>query len=219
MPADDKKTFVIELEKPFGLVLDALGKPSSNVPFIMPARLAATDPNEQVKEPIGSGPFKFSKDEWQPGNHVVYVRNPDYVPRKEKPSGAAGGKHASGPGGVALHPGRRHGRERARGRRSRLLGDPVRRLRPAAGEEPHHHRLPPRSGRPHGLLAPITCIRRSTTRRRGRRCSTVDQKNYLQAVIGQAKYYKTCPGIFMCGVPYETTAGAPKRTSTAPASC
>src|SRR5215469_9473758 len=41
--ASDKKTFVLELREPFGLVLDALGKPSSNVPFIMPARLAATD--------------------------------------------------------------------------------------------------------------------------------------------------------------------------------
>src|SRR5205085_3288183 len=90
----DKKSFVIELETPFGLVLDALGRPSASPSFIMPARLAATDPNDQVKEVIGSGPFKFSKDEWQPGNRVVYVRNPDYVPRSEKPSGAAGGKRA-----------------------------------------------------------------------------------------------------------------------------
>jgi len=35
--ATDKKTFVLELKEPFGAVLDALGKPSSNVPFIMPA--------------------------------------------------------------------------------------------------------------------------------------------------------------------------------------
>src|SRR5207245_8969620 len=39
----------------------------------------------------------------------------------------------------------------------------------------------------------------------------VDQKNYLQAVIGNEKYYKTCPSVFMCGgLPYETAAGAPK---------
>src|SRR3989454_11225871 len=67
----DKKTFVIELETPFGLVLDALGRPSASPSFFMPARLAATDPNDQVKDVIGSGPFKFSKDEWQPGNRVV----------------------------------------------------------------------------------------------------------------------------------------------------
>src|SRR5262245_56756284 len=91
VPAD-KKTFRLELAQPFGLVLEALGKPSSNVPFIMPARIAATPDSEQIKEIVGSGPFRFVKDEWQPGNQVVYVRNPDYVPRSDAPSGSTGGK-------------------------------------------------------------------------------------------------------------------------------
>src|SRR5437867_3576027 len=90
--AQDKKTFTLELAQPFGLVLEALGKPSSNVPFVMPARIAATPDSEQIKETIGSGPFRFVKDEWQPGNQVVYVRNPDYVPRNDAPSGSTGGK-------------------------------------------------------------------------------------------------------------------------------
>src|SRR6266540_3367467 len=88
----DKKTFTLELAQPFGPVLDALGKPSSNVPFVMPARIAATPDSEQIKEFVGSGPFRFVKDEWQPGNQVVYVRNPDYVPRSDVPSGSTGGK-------------------------------------------------------------------------------------------------------------------------------
>ena len=88
----DKKTFVLELGAPFGPVLDALGKTGGNVPFMMPARIAATPPDEQIKEIIGSGPFKFARDEWQPGEQVVYVRNPDYVPRDEAPSGSTGGK-------------------------------------------------------------------------------------------------------------------------------
>src|SRR5205814_7186640 len=88
----DKKTFTLELAQPFGPVLDALGKPSSNVPFIMPARIASTPDSEQIKEFVGSGPFRFVKDEWQPGNQVVYVRNPDYVPRTDGPSGSAGAK-------------------------------------------------------------------------------------------------------------------------------
>ena len=58
----------------------------------MPARIAATPPDEQIKEIIGSGPFKFARDEWQPGEQVVYVRNPDYIPRDEAPSGSTGGK-------------------------------------------------------------------------------------------------------------------------------
>ena len=41
--ADDDKTFAIKLKAPFPLILDALGKLSSNVPFMMPERLAKTD--------------------------------------------------------------------------------------------------------------------------------------------------------------------------------
>src|SRR2546427_5879697 len=88
----DKKTFTLELSERFGPVLDALGKPSSNVPFMMPARIASTSPEDQITETVGSGPFKFARDEWQPGKQVVYVRNPDYIPRDETPSGSTGGK-------------------------------------------------------------------------------------------------------------------------------
>src|SRR5262249_59771728 len=86
----DKKTFTLELAEPFGPVLDALGKPSSYVPFMMPARIAATSPDDQIKEIVGSGPFKFAKDEWQPGTQAVYVRNPDYVSCHESPGGSTG---------------------------------------------------------------------------------------------------------------------------------
>src|SRR6266576_815027 len=79
----DKKTFTLELSERFGPVLDALGKPSSNVPFMMPARIASTPPEEQIKEIVGSGPFKFARDEWQPGEQVVYLRNADYIPRDD----------------------------------------------------------------------------------------------------------------------------------------
>jgi len=88
----DKKTFTLELGERFGPVLDALGKPSGNVPFMMPARIASTPPEEQIKEVVGSGPFKFAKDEWQQGQQVVYRSNSDYIPRDEPPSGSTGGK-------------------------------------------------------------------------------------------------------------------------------
>lgn len=90
--AVNDKTFRLKLKKPFAYVLEAMGKPSSNVPFIMPERLAKTDAFTQVTDPTGSGPFKMVKAEWVPGNKVVYVKNTDYVPRKEAPSWAAGGK-------------------------------------------------------------------------------------------------------------------------------
>jgi peptide/nickel transport system substrate-binding protein len=90
--AVNDKTFQLKLKKPFPLVLDALGKPSSNVPFIMPERIAKTDAFKNIEDPTGSGPFKMIKAEWVPGNKVVYVKNTDYVPRKEPPSWASGGK-------------------------------------------------------------------------------------------------------------------------------
>src|SRR5580658_5363816 len=92
--ADDDKSFTIALKAPFPLMLNALGKLSSNVPFMMPERLAKTDPFQQIPEAIGSGPFKFVKEEWVPGSKAVFVKNTDYVPRQEPPSFAAGGKVA-----------------------------------------------------------------------------------------------------------------------------
>ena len=88
----DAKTFQLVLKGPFGLVLEALGKPSSTVPFMMPKRVADTDPFKQIDDYIGSGPFIFKKDEWKPGEKVVYLRNAKYKPRAEPPSRLAGGK-------------------------------------------------------------------------------------------------------------------------------
>ncbi|MDF1585568.1 ABC transporter substrate-binding protein [Marinimicrococcus flavescens] len=88
----DDKTFKMILKAPYGLVLDTLGKTGTNVPIIMRAEDAATNPNEQITSAIGSGPFKMLKDEWVPGSKAVYVKNEDYVPRDEPPSGFAGRK-------------------------------------------------------------------------------------------------------------------------------
>jgi peptide/nickel transport system substrate-binding protein len=88
----DEYRFEIRLKRPFPLLLAALGKVSGTVPFIMPERLASTPADKQVTEMVGSGPFIFAKEEFQPGHKVVYRRNPDYVARSEPPSGPAGGK-------------------------------------------------------------------------------------------------------------------------------
>lgn len=87
--------FVLRLARPFGGVIEALGKPSVHVPFIMPARIAAaTPPTQQVREIMGSGPFVFLRDEWIPGERAFFRRNARYVPRQEPPDGLAGGKVA-----------------------------------------------------------------------------------------------------------------------------
>src|SRR6202165_5970797 len=92
LEASDAKTITLKLKEPYGLVLDSIGKPSSYVPFMMPKRLAETPPGQQIKEQIGSGPFKFVASEFQPGVKSVYEKNTDYVPRKEPASWTAGGK-------------------------------------------------------------------------------------------------------------------------------
>jgi peptide/nickel transport system substrate-binding protein len=88
----DADSFRIVLKQPWGMVADALGKPSSNVPFIMPARIAAAPADKQITEPIGSGPFIMRGDLWLHGSKIVYDRNPRYVPRAEPANGLSGGK-------------------------------------------------------------------------------------------------------------------------------
>lgn len=91
--AVDAKTFRMTFKEPFGMVLDALAKPSGSPAFIMPKRVADTPADKQIDEYVGSGPYVFKKDEFRPGEKVVYLKNAAYVPRSEAPSGMAGGKH------------------------------------------------------------------------------------------------------------------------------
>jgi len=72
------------------LLPDALAEPYCS---IMPERLAETTAFEQVKEAVGSGPFKFVAAERVPGQRVVFEKNPDYAPRASgKPSFTAARK-------------------------------------------------------------------------------------------------------------------------------
>ena len=88
-PVDDK-TFVMVLKEPYGLVLESLGKSQSSIAAIMREKDALTDPQQQVKESVGSGPYVFAKDQWVPGSKAVYLKNKDYVARTEPPSSFAG---------------------------------------------------------------------------------------------------------------------------------
>ena len=93
LDAADPKTFKLVLKQPFPLLLDVLGKPNAPLPVMMPARLAATPADQRIGDPVGSGPFRFLKDQWRPGSAMVFERNPAYVPRKEAPDFLAGGKN------------------------------------------------------------------------------------------------------------------------------
>ena len=206
----DRKTFTLELSERFGPVLEALGKPSSNVPFIMPARIAATSADDQVKEVVGSGPFKFAKDEWQPGNQVVYVKNPDYVPRNEAPSGSAGGKqvrldkviwrwmpdHATAAAALAagevdwweIPPLDLIPRIEQNSALVTFLPDP---LGTQGWLRPNHLHPPFNNKKARQALVHM-----------------MNQEMYLQAAIGVSKYYRPCHSVFACNGPYASQAGA-----------
>jgi peptide/nickel transport system substrate-binding protein len=92
LEAVDDRTFRFKLNKPYPKMLFALGKSSTPSLFIMPERIAATDPFKQISEYVGSGPMRFKKDEWVPGAKAVFEKFTDYVPRSEKASWLSGGK-------------------------------------------------------------------------------------------------------------------------------
>src|SRR5258707_2383025 len=92
LTAVDDKTFKWVLKQPYPKMLLALGKNNTPCAFIMPERIAKTDPFKQIAEYTGSGPMKFARSEWVPGAKAVFEKFTDYVPRQEKASWLAGGK-------------------------------------------------------------------------------------------------------------------------------
>jgi peptide/nickel transport system substrate-binding protein len=80
------------LKRPFAHLPDALGHFNSVNCFIMPERVAATDPRKPITDTVGSGPFKYVAGERQVGGQVVYEKNKDYVPRDEPADYTSGGK-------------------------------------------------------------------------------------------------------------------------------
>jgi peptide/nickel transport system substrate-binding protein len=206
----DATSFELVLAEPFRLVLEALGRPSSYVPFIMPARIAATPEHESIKEFVGSGPFRLA--EWIPGTRTVYLRNHDYIPRSDAPSGAAGGKHAL----MTKITWSFDGDPDSLG--ARLL----------EGKIDWCERLPARllstvRGYPHatvvvldrhgfqGWLLP-NHLHAPFNHRKARQAlvAMMDQERYLRGIFGDAGSAGPCPSVFPCGGPGEPTVAAPQ---------
>jgi peptide/nickel transport system substrate-binding protein len=92
--AADDRTIRITLKKPFPLLIAALAAPNGNA-FMMPERLASTDPFKAITEAVGSGPFRFLKDEFVAGSSAAWEKFDGYVPRQEPPEWTSGGKVAN----------------------------------------------------------------------------------------------------------------------------
>jgi peptide/nickel transport system substrate-binding protein len=87
--ATGDRSFELRINKPFAHLAFAMG---SSALHIMPERIAVPDVSRGIREAIGSGPYRFLADEWDSGAHVAYARNEKYMPRKEAPDVLAGGK-------------------------------------------------------------------------------------------------------------------------------
>ena len=90
--AVDDRTFRWSLKKPYPKMLLALAKIGTPCCFVMPARIAATDPFRRISDYVGSGPMRFARNQWVPGAKAVFEKFGDYAPRQEPASWLAGGK-------------------------------------------------------------------------------------------------------------------------------
>src|SRR5437764_10776382 len=207
---DGDKGFTIKLKEPFSLLLDGIGKVSSLALFVMPERLANTDPFQQVTEMVGSGPFKFVKDEFEPGHRVVYVKNTDYVPRQEPPSWPSGGKAVKVdrvewlyiPDAMtkvaALNAGEADWWENPP-----LDVVPVLAANPDITIAPADPLPSPIMVKFNHLLPPFDNVKM-----RQAILAVADQADFLTALAGDQKNWELCPSFFTCGSPMANDAGS-----------
>jgi peptide/nickel transport system substrate-binding protein len=213
LEAIDDKTFRLTLREPYGMVLESLGKSGTSVPIIMREKEALTDPNTQIAEAIGSGPFKFAKDQWVPGSKAVYLKNPDYVPRpgNEPPSGFAGSKVPKvdrielvwiSDGQTAM---------------SALINGEI-----DLYEQPSIDFIPTllrgrgvkimKTGKIDSLFGLIRLNHLhppfNNIKARQAMYHLVNQEDFLRAVVGDPEYYTVCHGLIVCGSPLANDGGS-----------
>ena len=209
MTADGPNAFTIRLKEPTGLLIFGLGKPSSNVPFIMPKRVADTDPNTQISDFTGSGPFVFRREEWKPGDKAVYVKFDRYKPRAEPASGLAGGKvvKLDRVEWLAIT-------DHQQAANALMAGEID------LFEQPPHDLLPLVKGDPNVKLVDYNPLGLQYTLRPNHQQKPFDnpkvrqallyafnQKDFLDAVIGNPEFYKECKAVFVCGTALATEKG------------
>ena len=183
---------------------------SSYVPFMMPKRLAETPPDKQIPEQIGSGPFKFVAGEFQPGVKAVYEKNRDYIPRKEPASWTAGGKLAkvdrvewitmpdAQTAVNALQSGDIDFLEITPWDLVPMLSA-NKEIKVDVLNKLGYHAI----GRMNFLYPPFDNpkIRRAAF-------MAINQKDFMDAMVGNDKYFVLCGALFICGTPLETNVGS-----------
>jgi peptide/nickel transport system substrate-binding protein len=210
LEATDAKTITLKLKEPYGLVLESIGKPSSLVPFMMPKRLAETPPDKPVPELIGSGPFKFVPAEFQPGVKAVFEKNRDYVPRKEPPSWTSGGKvvKVDRVEWITMADAQTAANALQSGDID-FMEIPSYDILPVLAADKNIKIETPNQlgfqtvGRMNFLWPPFDNVK---VRRAA--LLAMNQKDVLDALIGNPEYYKVCGALFVCGTPLATDVGS-----------
>lgn len=211
--AADETTFTMTLKEPYGYLIDGLAKAGIMPAFIMPQRFANMPPGDRTFEAIGSGPFVFKADQWQPGNRVVYERNADYVARAEPADFVSGGKrvHFDRVEFIALT-------DHNSAASALLAGeidyfenptpDALPHLRNHAGVKVEVFDALGSQGvlRINHLNPPFDDVRA-----RRALLFAVDREQFMQSVTNDPSQYIACEAYFMCGAPLESDAGAVER--------
>jgi peptide/nickel transport system substrate-binding protein len=208
--ATDTRTITLKLKEPYGLVLESIGKPSSLVPFMMPKRLADTPPGKQIPEQIGSGPFKFVTAEFQPGVKAVYEKNTDYMPREEPPSWTSGGKvvKVDRVEWITM-PDAQTAVNALQSGDIDFMENPPFDILPvlAADKDIQIETLDKYGfqtvGRMNFLYPPFDNVK---VRRAA--FTAINQKDVLDALVGNPDYYEVCGAIFICGTPLAADIGS-----------
>jgi peptide/nickel transport system substrate-binding protein len=206
MKAADDQNFQMQLKEPYGLVLPSLAKPSSNVPFIMPKRIAQTAASEQISEYVGSGPFVFAREEWEPGNKAVFTKFAGYQPRSEPPSWAAGGKIAKVDRVEWLWiPDMQTAVNALINGEIDLIETPAHDLLPIL-EADDSILLDDTNPLGNQYMFRMNWLHPPFDNQKVRRAAlaALNQEDFLKAVIGDPRYYKTCPAMFVCDTPFAT---------------
>ena len=209
LTAPDDKTIKIVLTEPFGLVVDMLGKTGGNVAFMMPKRVADTDPNQQISDATGSGPFIFKKDEWKAGEKAVYVKNPRYKPRNEPPSGFSGGKVAKVDRveWIWIADTQTQVNALLNGEVDLIEAMPYDLLPLVEKDKNIKVQVIDKAGRQYVLRFNTLQKPFDNPKVRQAVVYAVKQKPFLEANVGDARFYRECKSLFPCGLPLESSKG------------
>ena len=210
MEAVDDRTLRLRFKRPFPRVPDALAHPVANACFVMPERLAQTDPLKQVTEMVGSGPYRFLPDEFVAGSRAAYARFDGYVPRDEAADYASGGKRAgfariewqmipeAATAAAALRTGEVDWWEIAQ-------PDLVPELRRSPG-------VMVADSDPFIAFMRFNCIEPPFDNPKLRHAvlTAVDQTDYMAAITNADEHaWRTCFAVFGCGLPHVREVGRP----------